>query len=175
MFERRVSGEISLCLALPQFSREAYALIDSNRAYLGQWLPWVAHTDSVEAVHGFFSERLLSFARGESLTCTVFYQGQMAGVIGYNEIKQENATGKIGYWLGEDFTSKGIMTLAVHELIQLGREYFQLQKVEIRCATGNHRSRGIPERLGFAHEGTLRRAEKVGEQWHDHEVYGLLL
>jgi ribosomal-protein-serine acetyltransferase len=50
-----------------------------------------------------------------------------------------------------------------------------LQKVDIRCASGNRRSRAIPERLGFTHEGTLRQAERVYEAWFDHEVYALLL
>jgi len=46
--------------------------------------------------------------------------------------------------------------------------------VEIRAATGNRRSRAIPERLGFAAEGTLRAAERLGERRLDHVVYAML-
>lgn len=63
----------------------------------------------------------------------------------------------------------------MQELIKVGKEYYNLQRIDIRCATNNTKSRAIPERLGFTHEGTLRRAEKVYDQWYDHEVYALLL
>jgi hypothetical protein len=99
----------------------------------------------------------------------------MAGVAGFNSLDRTNGIGYIGYWLGEEFTGKGIMTTVVRDLIEIGRSYYALQKVDIRCATRNSRSRAIPERLGFSHEGTLRRAERVYDQWLDHEVYALLV
>jgi ribosomal-protein-serine acetyltransferase len=37
------------------------------------------------------------------------------------------------------------------------------------------KSRAIPKRLGFMNEGTIRRAEKVYENWYDHIVYGKLV
>jgi ribosomal-protein-serine acetyltransferase len=49
-----------------------------------------------------------------------------------------------------------------------------LHRVEIRCGVGNTRSRKIPERLGFAFEGTLREAIWVNGRFHDLAVYGLL-
>ena len=67
------------------------------------------------------------------------------------------------------------MTEVVKELIKMAKEDLSLQKIDIRCATGNSKSRAIPERLGFKHEGTLRRAEKLYDRWVDHEVYALLI
>ena len=67
------------------------------------------------------------------------------------------------------------MTTVVQDLVAIGRDYYSLQKIDIRCATDNKKSRAIPDRLGFTHEGTLRRAEHVYGQWYDLEVYSLLL
>ena len=49
-----------------------------------------------------------------------------------------------------------------------------LNRVEIRAAVGNERSRSIPERLGFRQEGVLRKAELVGDRYVDHAVYATL-
>ncbi len=106
---------------------------------------------------------------------TILSDGVIAGVAGFNSLDRTNGIGHIGYWLGEEFTGKGIMSTVVRDLIEVGSSYYSLQKIDIRCATGNSRSRAIPERLGFSHEGTLRRAERFYDQWFDLEVYALLI
>ncbi len=112
---------------------------------------------------------------GEGLRASIFYEGQIAGVMGYNTIDQVNRIGCIGYWLAESYNGKGMMTACVKDMISLGEEFYSLQKVDIRCASGNHKSRAIPERLGFNHEGCLKRAEWLYDHWVDHEIYGLLI
>jgi len=49
-----------------------------------------------------------------------------------------------------------------------------LNRVEIRCAVLNSKSRAIPERLGFSQEGTIREAEWLYDHFVDHIVYSLL-
>lgn len=175
MFSRQLTDEISICLSVPQFSDELYSLTDRNRSFLRRWLPWLDETRSVEDTRSFLRHQLLRYARGESLHATIFYRGAICGVAGFNSIDHDNHIGYIGYWLGEEYNGKGIMTTVVRDLIAIGRDFYGLQKVDIRCATANIRSRSIPERLNFAHEGTLRRAERVYDSWYDHEVYALLL
>ena len=52
------------------------------------------------------------------------------------------------YWLAESHNGKGIMTMAVRTLVDIGFVEYHLQRIEIRCATGNLRSRKIADRLG---------------------------
>ncbi|MEN1761147.1 GNAT family protein [Anoxynatronum sibiricum] len=49
-----------------------------------------------------------------------------------------------------------------------------LNRVEIRCATGNHKSRAIPQQLRFVAEGVLREAEWLYDHYVDHVVYAML-
>ena len=116
----------------------------------------------------------MRFQRGEALHVTIFYRDKIAGVLGYNRIDQANAIGQIGYWLAREYTGKGIMTASVRDVIALGFNYYSLNRLEIRCAVDNRKSRAIPERLGLQQEGIIRRAEKVQGQYLDHVVYGLL-
>jgi ribosomal-protein-serine acetyltransferase len=175
MFSRNLTESLRISLSIPQFADELFELTDRNRLYLRRWLPWLDGTRTPEDTRQFLTLQIQRFARGESLHVTIFSDGSIAGVAGFNSLDRTNGIGAIGYWLGEEFTGKGGMTTVVRDLIEIGREFYGLQKIDIRCATGNSRSRAIPERLGFSHEGTLRRAERVYDNWLDHEVYALLM
>ncbi|PTY03624.1 hypothetical protein DB346_07070 [Verrucomicrobia bacterium LW23] len=175
MFSRQLSDDIAISLSIPQFADELFALTDRNRAFLKQWLPWLDGTTSAKDTRSFLMHQLGLFARGEGLHVTIFYKGAIAGVAGFNSIDRANGIAYVGYWLGNEYTGKGIMTVVVRDLITIARDFCGAQRVDIRCATGNKRSRAIPERLGFTHEGTLRRAERLYGAWVDHEVYALLL
>ena len=174
MFYRRISEDLQVALTLPQHAEALFDLTDRNRTYLKAWLPWLDATKSASDTKRFIESNLESFAKGTALNEVLLYQGSIAGVLGFNEIDTFNGIGQVGYWLGEAYTRRGLMTVAVADLIHLGFEDLGLQRVEIRCATENWRSRAIPERLGFQHEGTLRNVERVGQRLHSHAVYGLL-
>lgn len=52
--------------------------------------------------------------------------------------------------------------------------HLKLNKVEIRAAIENKKSRSIPERLGFVNEGSIRQAEWLYDHFVDQIVYGIL-
>ena len=79
----------------------------------------------------------------------------------------------MGYWLAAPAQGHGIMTRAVAALVQHALETWHLQRVEIRAATDNKRSRAIPGRLGFTEEGVVYSAERVGHRLLDQVVYGM--
>ncbi len=98
----------------------------------------------------------------------------MVGVIGFNEFDWRNKIGYIGYWLSKDAQGKGIMTRAARALIDYGFEILDLNRIDIRAAVDNKKSRAIPERLGFNQEGILRQTEWLYDHYVDHVVYGML-
>jgi RimJ/RimL family protein N-acetyltransferase len=49
-----------------------------------------------------------------------------------------------------------------------------LNRIEIRCATGNTASQAVPIALGFQREGLLRDNEWLYDHFVDHEVFSML-
>jgi ribosomal-protein-serine acetyltransferase len=100
--------------------------------------------------------------------------GAIVGIAGFLGVNWPHGSTSIGYWLSERHQGRGLMTDAVRTLIDRAFGEWSLHRVEIRAATGNARSRRIPERLGFREEGVMREAERIGERYNDLAVYGLL-
>ena len=66
------------------------------------------------------------------------------------------------------------MTLAVRALIDWAFDGWALNRVEIRAAVDNERSRAVLRRLGLREEGVLRGVERIGGRYLDHVVYAVL-
>lgn len=153
---------------------ELYAAIDRNRRYLREWLPWVTPEYNLEHARRFVSDRLVEHDRRGALMCVVRYRGAIAGAIGLHTIDAVNRATSIGYWLDQGHSGRGIMTRACRAVVRAAFKEYRLHRVEIRCATGNHRSCAIPRRLGFTEEGVLREAGLVRDRWLDLRVFSLL-
>lgn len=122
----------------------------------------------------FISGCLKGYSENKSLTTVILYDGEIVGTAGFNQLNWSNKTGQIGYWLSEDFQGKGIMTRVAKALTDYAFKELKLNKVEIRAAAENNKSRGIAERLGFMNEGCIRQAEWLYDHFVDHIVYGML-
>ncbi|HDR51251.1 MAG TPA: N-acetyltransferase [Mariniphaga anaerophila] len=49
-----------------------------------------------------------------------------------------------------------------------------MNRIQIKVATGNEKSRAIPLRLGFQYEGIERQRERCNNQYFDLQVFSLL-
>jgi ribosomal-protein-serine acetyltransferase len=169
-----VDDEVELRLLREEDAHTLFALVDSNREHLRRWLPWVDSTLNVEDELAYIRLARANYQDSESLNCAIYYQGQLAGTIGFHTINWLHHFAEIGYMLGEQFQGKGLMTKACRNLITYGFEEFHLNKIVIRCATGNTRSCAIPQRLGFTREGVHRQEGWQYDHYLDLVYYGLL-
>lgn len=174
MFEFVVEDEVRLKPLEILHTEQLHTLTELNRSYLKQWLPWLEGTKSADDTKSFIQMTRNQFAANNGLQAGIWYQGKIAGVIGFHGLNWANKTTSIGYWLGERYQGKGLMTMSCKAFIEYAFAELKLNRVEIRCAEKNFKSRSIPERLGFAQEGILREAEWLYDRYVDHVVYGLL-
>jgi ribosomal-protein-serine acetyltransferase len=169
-----VDGDVALTLLEEHHAPELFALVDANRAYLREWLPWLDHNTQVEHTAAFIRASLRQLADRDGFACGIRFRGSLAGVAGLHRIDWANRRTSIGYWVAEDRQGRGVVTRACVGLLDHAFGTLGLNHVEIACAPGNARSRAVPERLGFVHEGTLRQREWLYDHFVDHVVYGML-
>jgi ribosomal-protein-serine acetyltransferase len=154
-------------------AEELHALIEASRDYLSDWMPWAAD----QTLHGtlqFIRMTRRQLADNNGFQAAIVCRGEIVGVAGFHAIDWANRATSIGYWLGEQHQGKGTMTRAVRALINHAFSVWELNRVEIRAAPHNVRSRAVAERLGFVEEGTLSQAERIGDRYLDNVVYAML-
>jgi ribosomal-protein-serine acetyltransferase len=174
MFIHKIDDDLYLKLVDLEDAEDMFLLVDTSREHLKEWLGWVDFTKKIEDSKEFIQGCMRSYAENKSMTTVIFYKGNAVGTAGYNTIDWSNKTAYIGYWLHKDYQGNGIMTRVAKALTDYAFEYYKLNKVDIRAAVGNKKSRSIPERLGFVQEGTIRQAEWLYDHFVDHVVYGML-
>lgn len=141
----------------PGDAGDIFRAIDTQRSYLGVWLPFVALTHSEEDSRTFVTATLADSANP---VYTLRADGRFAGLIGFKSADPVSGTIEIGYWLREEYQHRGIVTAAVRTLRRIAFEQLGMRRIEIRCATGNLPSNRIPQRLGMR----LDRLEAQAEQ-----------
>lgn len=173
MFKISIGDKAFLALLEFRHAREMWNLINDNRSHLRKWLPWVDLTRNELDCKQWIQGALKQFAENRELHAGIWSDQGMAGIIGLKLIWQ-NRSGMIGYWLGSDYQGRGLITNACKALLHYSFADLSLNRVEIRCAVENGRSRAVPLRLGFQEEGTIRAAEWLCDHYVDHVIYGLL-
>lgn len=170
-----IDEHTELRLLKEQHTKELFALMDQNRKYLREWLPWLDDNKSPSDTKDFIKSSLEQFTSNNGFQMGIWFQGNLAGVIGYHKIDWANRATSIGYWLGASFQGRGLVTKACRALVDYAFSELRLNRMEIRCAVENRKSRSIPERLGFREEGIIRQAEWLYDHFVDHVVYGMLI
>lgn len=169
-----VNDEIRLELLNDSHAGALLQLRNDNVQHLRQWLTWVDQMQTVMHFQQFIADCHKRYEEGNELPLIIMVDGKAAGRIGLNFINPYYQSASIGYWLGKDFEGRGIITQACRQVIEYAFMEMNLNRLELRCGTGNLRSAAIAERLRFTKEGIIRQGEKVNGQFIDLNLYSLL-
>jgi ribosomal-protein-serine acetyltransferase len=174
MFLARLRPDLDLRLLEERHAATVFALVDRDREYLREWLPWVDSTLRQEDSLSFIRASLEQFASNSGFAAGVWWNEQFVGVVGTHKIDWLNRKVELGYWLGKSFQGQGIMTDASRAAVTHLLVEMDLNRVTIQCATGNAKSCAIPRRLGFSLEGTLRDGQLLNGRYEDLLMFAML-
>jgi RimJ/RimL family protein N-acetyltransferase len=151
--------------------------IDSSLEHLRAWMPWAESEpqtleEKTDLLKGFRSE----FDAGENFPYGIFNAGETE-VLGGSGLMPRIGPGglEIGYWIRESATRQGIAIETAAAQARVGLEICQADRIEIRIDPENVASLGIPRKLGFTEEATLRRRLPApeGEPLRDVTIFTL--
>ncbi|MEL7474504.1 MAG: GNAT family protein [Planctomycetota bacterium] len=145
-----------------------------SRAFLEPWEPVPPRGVDAFANSGF--DRYLRGANASHtqrhLLC--LRDGTLIGHVALNQIVRgafHNAI--MGYWIGERFTRRGLMSEGVTLCILRAFEQLGLHRVEANVIPRNEASRRTALRCGLRREGYSPHYLQIAGVWEDHERYAI--
>jgi len=133
--------------------------VDSSLEHLRPWMPWAeSEPQTLEEKTDLMKYFRSSFDTGENFTYGIFRSGE-AELLGGTGLHERIGPGglEIGYWIRASATRQGYVTESTAALTRVGFEICEADRIEIRVEPGNDASMGVPRKLGFLEEATLRR------------------
>jgi len=133
--------------------------VDSSIEHLRPWMPWAANEpqtleEKTELARSFRS----NFDSGEDFTYGIFGADETELLGGTGLMPRIGPGGlEIGYWIRASATRQGFITESTAAVTRTGFEVCRADRIEIRIEPRNEASLGVPRKLGFSEEATLRR------------------
>ncbi|MFT8390628.1 MAG: GNAT family protein [Sporolactobacillus sp.] len=171
MLPIEVSKDIVLRMPDLADAETLFYLIDHDREELGKWMPWTQTTCSAQDERHFIHYALDRQAHDQLWIVTIVVNNKPAGMIDIHEIDHFNKHGKIGYWLGQAFQGKGVMTRSLQAVEYIAFSILELHRLEVIADVANQRSRAVAERLSYINEGTMSAYLFVNGRFHDTILY----
>jgi len=174
MLKLRVNESVVLRQISEDDTEELTTVIDRNRSYLREWLPWLDNSTGIHDSARFISRSMEQAIDDNGFTFGIVCDGALAGVIGQHYLDLFNRRTELGYWLDAAHQGRGIVTRSTARLTDYAFAAQDCNRVILHCAVGNFKSRAVAQRLGFVQEGVLREAEWLYDHYVDLVVYSML-
>src|SRR5437763_2455850 len=165
-------------LRAPQMSdySEWTSVREASLAFLAPWEPtWPSDDLSRSA----FRRRLRRYAEDQRTDASYAFflfrksdDALVGGLTLANVRRGVAQAGSLGYWIGEPFARRGLMTGAVQALVPFGFGSLRLRRLEAACIPSNTGSMRLLGMVGFVREGYAREYLCINGLWQDQLLFG---
>jgi ribosomal-protein-alanine N-acetyltransferase len=151
----------------------------ANQDWLAPWEPSAAQAWALRHSPAAFRAMRRAVERraraGTSLPFAIRVDGRLAGQVTVdNVVRGAMRSGHLGYWIDRAVAHRGMASLAVALVCDHAFGPVGLHRLQADIRPENGPSRRLVERLGFTHEGLLRRYLDIDGAWRDHATFALL-
>lgn len=137
-----------------------------------QWLPLPNPYDETHAL-GFVRDLARATRRsGAGIVRAIEWDGEFAGMIDLKKTDWRGLTTEIGYWVSPEHRGRGLAGRAARLLGDWAMRAHDMERVEIRSATGNVGSQRAALAAGYRQEGVLRSAGYIHSGRVDLVIFG---
>ena len=133
--------------------------VDASLEHIGPWMPWARFEpqtleEKIDLVRSFRAQ----FDADENYVYGAFARDESRLLAGTG-LHQRGGPGslEIGYWIRSDSLRQGLATEITAVLTRVAIELCGAHRVDLQIDPTNERSAGVPRKLGFVHEATLRQ------------------
>jgi [ribosomal protein S5]-alanine N-acetyltransferase len=158
-------------LDYPQWS----SLRAQSRRFLQPWEPTWPNDDLTRSA---FRRRINRYnreiERDEGFPFFIFSatDDRLLGGLNLSNIRRGAASmAVLGYWMGESYADRGIMSAAVQAILPLAHQSLGVRRIEAACLPNNAASVRLLEKVGFAREGLARDYLQINGEWRDHLLF----
>ncbi len=145
----------------PDRAAEIRDLIEQSRDELADFLPWASEPLSHEDEEQLFADFEARWQVGLMVAWAVVEDGVARGTLGLHRRSGPHEL-EIGYWLATTATGRGLMTEAAAMATDVAFATDGVEVVEIIHDLDNHRSEGVPRRLGYHRVAAFSKRAEPG-------------
>ena len=144
-----------------------WELIDGNREHLKPSFPYTVREVVSEATAAeWLQKRVSEWDAGQNYYRGIFDGATLMGMIALKRNYTGAPMGELSYYLGKQWTGKGIMTEALEAVIHWAYYQAHVHVLYLRTATNNTASNRVAEKLGFR----LEKEVPLGLEFPDGSV-----
>lgn len=144
-----INDRLTLRQLQPNNAQTLFNIVDTNREYLSQYLPWVASTKSANDSREFIEKTLSDRKDHSTYGYGIFIDGEFLGHISIMNLNNDQKKPEIGYWIAESASGKGITTNAVKTLTKFGLNTLNLKEIIICADPNNIASNKVAQKAGY--------------------------
>lgn len=141
-----------------------FQLVDDNREYLAEYLPWVDKNKSTDDTHSFIKEVQYQRLEGSLYGFGIYSDDVLVGHISLMHVTDDSPP-EIGYWISQDSSGRGIVTSAAKAVTDFGLGVLNLGEIVIKARTNNIASNKVAEKLGYEISGTEKKDNETLNIW----------